>query len=52
MTVHARQLARTCRERMAARDGDQPDQDQPDQPPTTPALDETRPMSREEALSA
>ncbi|OLF08042.1 hypothetical protein BLA60_24535 [Actinophytocola xinjiangensis] len=63
MTVHARQVARHCREQMAARDEDQRDehcdqhrdqhrdQHQANQP-DTPPLEETRPMSREEALRA
>ncbi|WP_460395964.1 hypothetical protein [Actinophytocola sediminis] len=52
MTVHARQLARQCRERMVACDEESPDQRQPEQATTATPSEETKPMSREEALQA
>jgi hypothetical protein len=51
MTVHARQLARQCRERLAARDEESRDQRQPEhQQQALQVPEATKPMSREEAL--
>ena len=54
MTVHARQLARICRERMATRDEESLIRRQPEQQQqaaeTEPAPADTQPLSRDEIL--